>query len=122
MQLAPLPIDRDNGQRRQCVYPRTGINQAQRDLNCCYRYSQFVCRIRYLVPDAAQVDIEGTGGGVSSSEGVMITGIGTVVTSIDGDIRIIGNQIDCGDDSNRKHFIRTGFLTGRGQGITLLPT
>jgi len=70
-------------------------------------------------PDAAQVNVEGTGGGVSSSEGVMITGIGTVVTSIDGDIQIIG---DSGGDDDGVEIHNGAIISSTGTGPNAATT
>jgi hypothetical protein len=62
---------------------------------------------------AAQINVEGTGGGVSSSEGVMITGVGTAVTSIDGDIRVIG---DSGGDDDGVEIHGAAVISSTGSG------
>jgi len=67
-----------------------------------------------LGPNAAQIEINGTGGGVSSSEGLMITGVGTAVASIDGDIQIIG---DSGGDDDGVEIHNGALVSSTGTGL-----
>jgi len=64
-------------------------------------------------PDAAHIDIQGTGGGVSSSEGIMVTGIGTEISTIDGDIQISG---DSGGDDDGIEIHNGALVSSTGTG------
>ena len=58
--------------------------------------------------DAATITIEGTGGaGTSSNEGVILSSIGTLVTSVDGDILIRG-KATAARQRQLRHFTDTG--------------
>ncbi|MFC1766158.1 Calx-beta domain-containing protein [Planctomycetota bacterium] len=62
---------------------------------------------------AATITLEGTGGNVSSSEGVVITASGTTITSIDGDIRITG---DSGGDDDGVEIYNGALISSTGVG------